>query len=152
MRPVRHEDEPFIFSIFIGSRPDLEWISGINKDVKDSLISQQFRCEQEQMLREYPEGDFRIILLDGEPVGRLCVHRGMDVFRIINISLLHEYRGRGIGGKLIAGIQEEAREAGKRVSLQVAWYNSATRALYEKMGFVVIEDAGVCCEMQWTSL
>ena len=102
------------------------------------------------MFKEYPEGDFSIILMGEEPIGRLYIHRGMKVFRIIAISLLPEYRGRGIGGKLLAGIQDEAAGAGKRVQLQVAWYNSAARTLYEKMGFVVIEDTGVYCEMQWT--
>lgn len=150
LRPVHSGDESLIFRLFASSRPDLEWIAGISEDIKKLLIYQQFRCEQEQMLKEYPEGDFCIILLGGEPVGRLYIHRGMKIFRLIAISLFPEYRGRGIGGKLLAGILEEASGAGKPVRLQVVWYNNSARTLYEKLGFVVVEDAGVYCEMQWT--
>ncbi len=150
LRPVHAGDEPFIFRLFASSRPDLEWITGINQDVKDSLIYQQFRCEQKQTFKDYPEGDFYIVLMGEEPIGHLYIHRGMKVIRIIAVSLLPEYRGYGIGGKLLAGILEEAAGAWKLVRLQVAWYNSAARNLYEKMGFVVVEDTGVYCEMQWT--
>ena len=152
LRPVHSGDEPFVFRLFTASRPDLEWITGISEDIKDSLVSQQYRYEQEQMLKEHPEGDFCIILLGGEPVGRLYVYCGIKILRIMAISLLPEYRGRGIGGKLLAGILKEAAGAGKQVRLQVAWYNSYARAFYEKLGFVVVEDAGVYCEMQWTPL
>ena len=150
LRAVHSGDEPFIFHLFAGSRPDLEWISGINEDQRNSLVHQQFRCEQEQMLKEYPDADFYIVLLDGKPVGRLYVHRGTKLFRILAVSLLSEYRGRGIGSKLLSGILDEAAEKGKQVRLQVFWYNSSARSLYQKLGFLVVKDAGVYCEMQWT--
>ncbi len=149
-RPVHSGDEPFIYRLFFSSRSDLAWITGMSEDMKNLFIYQQFHCEREQMLKEYPDGDFNIVLFAGEPVGRLYVHRGIKVLRIIAMALLPEYRGRGIGGKLLADILEEASRAVKQVRLQVAWYNIAARTLYEKLGFVVVKDAGVYCEMQWT--
>jgi ribosomal protein S18 acetylase RimI-like enzyme len=118
--------------------------------MKNSLVHQQYQCEKEQMLEEYPEGDFCVVLCGGDPIGRLYIYRGIENFRVLAITLLPEFRGMGIGGQLLAGIQEEAAAVGKKVRLQVAWYNHSARSFYEKLGFTVVQDAGVYCEMQWT--
>jgi ribosomal protein S18 acetylase RimI-like enzyme len=65
------------------------------------------------------------------------------------IALLPEHRNKGIGRYLIKEVMNEAYKAGKSVQLQVAWYNYAAKSLYERLGFFVIEDKGVGCEMQW---
>lgn len=147
--PVNNDDESFIFSIFASSRPDLEWMTGLGEVMKAELIRQQFMCEQEYLKREYPDAALSIVLLEGEPIGRLYVHRGAKTFRVIAIALLPEYRGRGIGKDLLSGILKEASEAGKQVRLKVAWFNYSARSLYERLGFSTIEDTGVYCEMQW---
>lgn len=150
LRPEQAADELFIFRLFACGRPDLEWITGIGKDQKTELLVQQFQCEHEQLRRDYPSAEYSIILLEGNPVGRLYFHRGEKEYRILVITLTPEYRGRGIGENLIKNILRQASEAGKPVRIQVAWYNYPARALYERMGFRVMEDAGVYCEMQWS--
>lgn len=150
LRPVQHADDSFIFTLFTGSRPDLEWIAGIDQDRKQELLLQQFRCEHEQLRRDYPNAEYSIILLEGNPVGRLYVHRGEKEYRILVITLAPEYRGRGIGRNLIKSILREAYEAGKPVRIQVAWYNQSARALYERLGFRIIENSGVYYVMQWS--
>lgn len=149
LRPEQPADEPFVFRLFAGGRPDLDWITGVGKDRKGELLVRQFRCEQEQLRKDYPDAEYSIILLVGNPAGRLYFHRGEKEYRILVVTLAPEYRGRGIGGNLIKNILREASAAGKPVRLQVAWYNHHARALYERMGFRVAEDTGVFCEMQW---
>lgn len=149
LRPQQPEDELFVFRLFAAGRPDLEWITGISQDRKQELLIRQFRCEQEQLRKDYPDAKYSIILRAGNPVGRLYLHRGKEEYRILIITLAPEYRGRGIGGNLIKNVLLEAFAANKPVGLQVAWYNHAARALYERTGFRVAEDTGVYCEMQW---
>lgn len=147
LRPEQPVDEPFVFRLFAGGRPDLEWITDIGRDRKTDILARQFRYEQEQLRKNYPDAEYSIILLAGNPAGRLYLHRGEKEYRILVITLPPEYRGRGIGGSLIKNILREASAAGKPVRLQVAWYNHPARALYERMGFRVAEDTGVYCEM-----
>lgn len=149
LRPVCLADEPFVFRLFASGRADLEWITFLSKEQKAELFRQQFRWEHEQLLKEYPGAQFCIVLLEGEPVGRLYVYRGEKKFHGLAITLLPEYRGRGIGSKLINDILREAAKADKPVHIHVAWYNYAARALYERLGFRIIEDAGAYCELQW---
>jgi ribosomal protein S18 acetylase RimI-like enzyme len=79
-----------------------------------------------------------VILAGGEPAGRLYVARWEDEIRIVDIALLPEYRGRGLGTALLQGLIKEAEAAGKPLSIHVEMNNPA-RPLYDRLGF---EEAG----------
>ncbi len=66
----------------------------------------------------------------------------------MDIALLPEHRGRGIGTRLVQDVLDEARASGRSVSLHVEETNPAKR-LYERMGFVDVEDRGVYILMEW---
>jgi GNAT superfamily N-acetyltransferase len=79
-----------------------------------------------------------VILIDGEPAGRLYLHRGGTEIRIVDIALLPEHRGKGVGTTLLRDVIAE----GKRVTIQSSAHASGRR-LYERLGFSVAEDKGV---------
>ena len=81
------------------------------------------------------------------PVGRLYVDRWPREVRIVDISLLPEHRGRGLGGALLAAVFAEADAAGKPVSIHVERFNPALR-LYTRLGFAFREDKGVYLLLQ----
>jgi GNAT superfamily N-acetyltransferase len=150
LRPVQSGDEGFIFRLFAGSRPGQGWLTGLSKEEKEGFLRQQFHSECESLLDNYPAAEFSIILLEGEPVGRFYLQRGKHEYRILAITLLPEHRGEGIGSKLLADVLQEASELGRPVQISVAWYDNPTRSLYERLGFRILADNGIFCEMQWT--
>jgi ribosomal protein S18 acetylase RimI-like enzyme len=78
----------------------------------------------------------------------LYVARWDREIRIMDIALLPEHRGSGIGSKLLRELQDEARAAGKTLSIHVERFNPALR-LYERLGFQQVEDKGVYLLMSW---
>lgn len=150
LRPVQSGDEGFIFRLFAGSRPGQGWLTGLSEEEKEGFLRQQFQCECESLLGNYPDAEFSIILLEGEPVGRFYLHCGKHGYRILAITLLPEHRGEGIGSGLLADVLQEASELGRPVQISVAWYDNPTRSLYERLGFRILADNGIFCEMQWT--
>ncbi|HBJ00455.1 MAG TPA: hypothetical protein DDY89_05440 [Lysinibacillus sp.] len=66
----------------------------------------------------------------------------------MDIALLPNYQGRGIGTLLIVQLQKKAKEQHKAVVLQVLKTNSA-RDLYEKLGFQVIQEDEIYMKMLW---
>ncbi len=63
----------------------------------------------------------------------IYAHEGM-----LGMGLLAEYRGRGLGKRLIRAALDAARAAGfERVSLSVYARNTRAVALYRKVGFVM---------------
>jgi len=100
-------------------------------------------------LAHYPDARFDLIELDGAPIGRLYVQRTSDEIRVIDIALLPECRGRGLGGALLQGILDEAGATGRPVRLHVERWNPAQR-LYRRLAFIECgEGDGIYTPMEW---
>lgn len=149
LREALPQDDSFLFSVYISSREDLSYISGIDDKMREELFKQQYRWQQVQLKERYTKVKLQIICYKGQPVGRFDIGYEGDRWHIMAIALLPAFRNRGIGSYLLLTVLEEASNAHKNVLLQVAWYNASARRLYEKMGFKVIRDMQVYCEMQW---
>ena len=109
---------------------------------REAFLRSQFEAQHAWWRENYAEASFDVIVADGEPVGRLYVHRGETEIRIVDMALLPEYRGGGIGTRLLQDLVDEADAAGKSVTIHVERMNPALR-LYERLGFSLAEDKGV---------
>jgi ribosomal protein S18 acetylase RimI-like enzyme len=109
---------------------------------KAAFLRQQFDAQDAWWRENYADASFDVIVVDGEPAGRLYVHRGPSDIRIVDIALLPEHRGGGIGTSLLEELSAEADAAGKSLTIHVERMNPALR-LYGRLGFSVAEDKGV---------
>ena len=64
------------------------------------------------------------------------------MLNVVDISLVPECRGEGVGGAILRDVLGHARALGKGVSIHVEKVNRARR-LYERLGFETIEDNGI---------
>ena len=101
----------------------------------------QFELQHSQYHENYTHTTYEIVLVDGEPAGRLYVSRWENELRIVDIALVPEFRGRGVGGGLLRELLDEADAAGKRVTIHVERENPALE-LYRRLGFAVKEEVG----------
>src|SRR5208283_5900907 len=99
--------------------------------------------------RYYPDASYDVILREGQAIGRLYVNPSEDAILLIDIALLPEHRGAGIGAQLLNGILSQAAAQGKRVQIHVERENPAMR-LYTRLGFQKLEDQGIYFFMEWT--
>jgi ribosomal protein S18 acetylase RimI-like enzyme len=147
LRPARPEDEPFLYDLYASTRAAelaaLDWSSA----QQEAFLSLQFRAQQAHYA-EYPNPDPQIIVELDRAIGRLLVSRLTDEIRLVDIALLPQWRGRGIGAALIRQLLDEAARAGKPVRLHVEKWNPAQR-LYRRLGFVPRADDGLYCLMEW---
>jgi GNAT superfamily N-acetyltransferase len=116
-------------------------------DEKAAFLEFQFNA-QDVHYRGYPKAEFFVIEADGEPIGRLYVNREPAVLGVMDIALLPEWRGRGIGSQLLNDLLAEARAAGSVVSLHVERHNPARR-LYARLGFVQVDEGPVYDRLEW---
>jgi GNAT superfamily N-acetyltransferase len=98
----------------------------------------QTPAEMEERVRSHWE-EARVIEVDGQSAGLWKLWRREDAWWILQVQLMPEHQGRGIGASLIRGLQAEARESGMPLKLMVLKANPALR-LYERLGFVVVGD------------
>lgn len=142
LREADPEDKPFLRRVYAGVRQDELAVVAWADEQRDAFIGQQFDAQDAYYREHYHPATFDVVEYDGAPVGRLYVARWEDEIRIMDIALLPEHRGRGIGGELLSRLLAESDATGKRLTIHVERFNRALR-LYERIGFSVVEDHGV---------
>jgi ribosomal protein S18 acetylase RimI-like enzyme len=148
LRPAALADEPFLYRVFASDRALLLGLVDWDDDQKAALLRMQFVAQNASYRQAFPGSAYEVILKDGEPAGRLFVHRGTDLIRVVDIGLLPEHRNRGIGGALLKAVLDEAAEADKTVRLRVESLNRAVR-LYKRLDFASIGTDGAHIEMEF---
>ncbi len=115
---------------------------------KAAFLAMQFQAQHAHYQQYYPTADWLVAMRDGADIGRLYVDRWPSEHCVIDIALLPEHRGSGLGGALMRDLLDEAAAAGKAVSIHVEKFNPAMR-LYRRLGFLAEEDKGVYDLMRW---
>ena len=148
LRPITPEDDSFLACLYASTRADELAITGWSAEQKAMFCRIQFAAQTADYRANYPGATFQIIERNGVPAGRLLVSRSEEDILVIDIALLPEHRGAGIGTKLLRELQDEAKAAGKALTIHVERFNPALR-LYERLGFKQVEEKGVYLLMEW---
>jgi len=149
LRPIAPEDAPFLAALFASTRADELALTNWSEEQKAAFCRMQFEAQSAHYQKQYSDASFQIIEVSGAAAGRLLVHRSEEIL-IVDISLLPEHRGAGIGTKLLRELQVEARSAGKTLTIHVERFNPALR-LYERLGFKTVEEQPVYLLMRWSA-
>lgn len=149
LRPITPEDVPFLADVYASTRWDELAPTGWSDAEKSVFCRRQFDAQSAHYREHYPGALFQIIEQDGRGIGRLYVARWEREIRIVDISLLPEFRGGGLGTQLLRELQDEARSVSKSLTIHVERFNPALR-LYQRLGFEQIEDKGVYLLLQWS--
>lgn len=148
LRPIDQQDSDFLYQVYASTREDELAILDWDDEQKEAFLKMQFNAQHAHYQQHFADAHYDLILLDGEPVGRLYLHRRSDEIRIIDIALLTEHRGKGIGSVLMHDVLEEATRAALPVRIHVERNNPALR-LYQRLGFRAIAEQGVYWLMEW---
>jgi ribosomal protein S18 acetylase RimI-like enzyme len=148
LRPVLPDDDAFLFSVYASTRTEEMKLVDWTAAQKQEFLQMQFRAQNHAYTENYPGAEFQLILLDELPIGRLYVQYMGNEIRVMDISLLPQYRGRGIGSHLLDEILEEGAESNRPVTIHVERFNPALH-LYERLGFCQVSDHGVHWFMKW---
>jgi ribosomal protein S18 acetylase RimI-like enzyme len=148
LRPARPDDEVFLYQLYCSTRAEETNAWGLKDSQREMLLRLQFTARARHYEIAFPQAEHQIILLDNRSAGRILVYRSENEIRLVDVALLPEYRGAGIGSSLVRALCEEARATGKPVTLHVAKVNPAAQ-LYRRLGFSVIGDIGTDYKMEW---
>ena len=138
LRPIADDDLDFLFRLYASTRSGEQELASWEDEQWEGFLRMQFNLQHAQYLQNYGNASFDIILVGGTPAGRLYVARGETEVRIIDISILPEFRGHGFGEQVMTALIGEADEMQLPVTLHVERNNPAL-ALYQRLGFQVEE-------------
>ncbi len=148
LRPITPADRELLYRIYASTRTEELAAVPWSAKEKEDFLRFQFDAQDKYYAEHFPRAAFDLVLLDGEPIGRLYVDRREDEIRLIDIALLPEHRGGGLGGEIMREVLAEGAESGRLVRIHVEHNNPAMR-LYLRLGFEKIEEQGVYHLMEW---
>lgn len=147
LRPVTDDDREFLVDLYHSVREQelahVPW----DATTRRAFIEHQYNAQDAHYRQHYPGATLDVIELDGDPAGRLYVHRGPSDIRIMDIALAPAFRGRGIGTGLLRTLIAEAEDSARKLSIHVEMNNPA-RTLYERLGFRAAGEHGVYVLME----
>jgi ribosomal protein S18 acetylase RimI-like enzyme len=148
LRPTLPEDESFLLEVYASTRAQEMALVPWDDEQRNSFLAMQCSAQHSHYRQQYPEASYSVILRDNSPVGRLYVMREERDIRILDITILPEYRNGGIGTSLLQDLLDEAAAAGQRVLIYVETFNPSLRLL-ERLGFKNIGEEGINFLMEW---
>lgn len=141
LRPALPEDEKFLVAVYGSTRQQELAMVPWTEEQKTAFITFQLQAQLTHYQNEYPNAEYAIIEFDAHPAGRLYVDRRDAEIRIMDITLLPEYRGKGISSPLIHRLMEEASASGKKLSINLDKL-SQSQPIFEHFGFRPSDDSG----------
>lgn len=148
LRPVQEEDESLLLAIYSSARADEMALLPWDAAQKQAFLQMQFSAQQKHYRAYFPDAQHEVILSEGQPVGRVYVDRRATEIRILDVTLLPETRGRGIGTLVIQDLMKEADQANKSLSIHVESFNRSL-GLFQRLGFVKTDESGASWLMEW---
>jgi ribosomal protein S18 acetylase RimI-like enzyme len=147
LRPATVNDDDLLLHVYASTRQDEMASWGWSAVQQSSFIRMQYDARKRGYATTYPSAENSIISMGDVPAGSIIIFRGPSEIRLVDIALLPEFRGRGLGGEVIRMLISEAADAGCALRLSVLRSNRATH-LYERLGFISRGGDEMYCEME----
>ena len=127
-RPASMEDAPVIFSLCKTLIDTYEDVSAIDYDKVISWVEQKI-CKN--------ISSYNCVMLKNQKVGFYCLSRGEREAELDDLYILPEYRGKGIGSKVLFDCIAQTKTP---IFLYVFRKNTGAIQLYNRMGFYISEE------------
>jgi ribosomal protein S18 acetylase RimI-like enzyme len=148
LRPVTASDDELLLSLYASTRAaelaQVPW----SPEQKDAFVKMQYAAQKRHYAAEYPQASHQVICDGAIPVGRLYLARGDQAFHILDITVLPQQRKRGVGSTVLRRIMDEARQAGKPVTIHVENFNPSLE-LFRHLGFHTAAEQGFQSLLRW---
>ena len=128
LRPATQEDSGFAFDVKKAALGEyVRETYGWDEDEQRSLHEHRFRASAT-----------RIIMSEGRDIGLVATREADDGVHLLQLFLLPEAQGKGIGSQVLAEVLGEARRVQRLVVLRVLKSNPRAKAFYERHGFALV--------------
>ncbi|HEX8640485.1 MAG TPA: GNAT family N-acetyltransferase [Allosphingosinicella sp.] len=141
-RNMINEDYGFVESLYASTRAEELANTGWPSEMQRAFLAQQHQAQHRHYQAHYDGAEWLIIERRGQPIGRLYLVEWPDDVRVIDISLVPDCRGQGIGSAILRAVIASAHASGRSASLHTESNNRRALGLYERLGFRLREDKG----------
>jgi len=130
---------------------DLEFLKKLRSETMDEYLKKDgLPVDETSHLKriQYHFEAANILDIHGKPIGLFKYYEDNTTCHVIQVQILPQYQGKGIGKSIITTLQKQALKDDKSVNLSVLKSNPA-RNLYERLGFTIISQSDNEFTMQY---
>ncbi|HMS41340.1 MAG TPA: GNAT family N-acetyltransferase [Pyrinomonadaceae bacterium] len=150
LRPVTAADDEFLLKLYGTTREDEMNAAGFSPEQREQFVKMQFTAQKNHYENFFPNSIHRIITTDGKPIGREYVFRSEIEILVLDLLLLPEFCGFGIGTTLLEKFFDESRRTKIPVRLHADKGNERALNLYLRLGFYQIEELDFYYFLEWS--
>lgn len=143
------QDGDFLFEVYACTRADEVRDWGFDDEEAAQFLRMQHRMQLASYAAQFPHAERRVLWHAGQRAGYVFVDYEPQQIRLVEIALLPQFRGRGLGTDIIQGLQTEASRRDVPIDLTVRTDNPARR-LYQRLGFRVVSIHEPYQQMAWS--
>ena len=153
LRPVTAADDAFLLRVYADTRADELALTTWDDAQRESFLRMQHQAQAAHYRAHWHNAEHAVIeaTIDSRrhDVGRLWLHQRPGAIHILDIAVLGEWRGRGIGTLCLRRLMDQAEASAREVTIYVEAGNPA-RLFYDRLGFLPVgEPDGVHQRMAW---
>ena len=153
LRPVTAADDEFLLRVYADTRVDELALTAWDQPRREAFVRMQYQAQAAHYRAHWPAAEYSVIEAHDDKthhdVGRLWLHHRPDAIHVLDIAMLADWRGRGIGTRCLQRLMNEADVTGRAVTIHVESGNQA-RHLYARLGFQPVgEPDGLHQRMAW---
>ncbi|KAB3525748.1 GNAT family N-acetyltransferase [Alkaliphilus serpentinus] len=133
---------------------DKEFIYCTKKSSIYDFVKKTWGWDEAYQMRDFHSDfnltDFKIIALNKKDIGFIQTNESEIMINIIEIHVIQEYQGHGIGSSIIKSIIEQAAKDNKTITIGCFKDNLRAKELYTKLGFKVIATTDTHFNMEYS--
>jgi ribosomal protein S18 acetylase RimI-like enzyme len=145
LRLARDDDDKFLFNLFYDVRAREFTDAGIPLAQLMPILELQHKAQIYSYSNEFPSATNSIIVFNEKCVGRILIQKNEKSAHLIDIAILQEFRGKGLGSFLINKMKSECDQ----IRLSVYAANILAIKFYEKHLFQISKNDVMYLNMEW---
>lgn len=148
MAQAEEKHHSFLYRVYASTREEEVGAWGWEESFQLAFLRMQYDLQKRSYEAQYPDAENYILMKDDFQIGVCMLVRKVDRMILVNVALLSAFRNSGYGTYLLKELQSEANDRKQPIQLHVMQGNVAQR-LYERLGFVKVEEQGMHLLMEW---
>ena len=149
LRACTKADDAFLYDVFCTT-----WAHEVaalpNQNLAQHVLRIQHIAQERRFASRYPDHERYVVLVDGQPAGRLYVHQDDLTLHVVDLTLMPEHRSHGLGSQIFRDLFAEAARQGQTVTLRVGRRNRRATDLYTSLGFTLVMVDDLDNYFEWT--
>jgi GNAT superfamily N-acetyltransferase len=147
--PAGPGDSAALFDLFCRVRAHDLGAASWDEAVRAPIMRMQFEAQTRGYHERWPSAETFFLSGGGGVAGWTIVDRGESAIRVVEIAIVPEARGRGLGTSALRTLQEDAARSGRSLTLSVARSNIPAIRLYARLGFEAAGADELHLHLEW---